>query len=95
MSYKLVKFEKDYADEFDVFGMRLMSNKELVEYLLTAEKATYPKEMYFGTNEYIDFHNFEALTDSLTVEHLSDEAAQVIQDKIGDDFGWFPEFEDY
>jgi len=95
MSYKLVKFQKDYADEFDVFGMRLMSNEEYKEYLLSAKNVSYPKEMYFGTNEFVDFFNFEDLKNSLTVEHLSDEAAQVIQDKIGDDFGWFPEFEGY
>jgi hypothetical protein len=95
MSHKLVKFQKGYADEFDVYGMRLMTGKELAEYLLAAKNATYPKEMYFGTNEYVKFQNFEDVKGTLEINYISSDAAQVIQDTIGDNFGWFPEFEDY
>jgi len=92
---KLIKFEKDYADEFDVVGYRVMTNTELKQYLLAAEKASYPKEMYFGTNEAVEFHSFDDFVNSLEIVDMSAEAAQVISDKVGDDFGWFPEFKGY
>lgn len=95
MSNVLVKFQKNYADEFDVYGMRLMTNKELSEYLLAAEKATYPVDRSFGGNDRLEFNSFDDFIDTLEVRPLSDGVAQVIQDNIGDEWGWFPDFGDY
>jgi len=95
MSFKLVKFQADYADEFDVYGMRLMTSKEYAEFLDEAKKDTYPKELYFGTNEQIVFNDFGDVERSLTVEDLSPTGEQVIRAAIGDEFGWFPYFGDY
>ena len=95
MSYLLIKFEKNYADEFDVYGTRIMTNTEWADYLNEAMKDTYPKEIYFGSNEQIEFDNYQDVVNSLTVELLSGEQAQTIQDKLGDEYGWFPHFGDY
>ena len=86
----LVKFQKDYADEFDVFGYRVMTNTELKEYLDKAEKANYPVEIGFGSNETLDFHDFNDLVDSLEITDISD-VYLVIKNVMGTSFGWFPE----
>lgn len=95
MSNILVKFQKDYADEFDVYGICIMSPKEWVDYLKEARNDSYPNEKYFGTNECIDFHDYQDVMNSFTVELLSDKEALFMRTILGDEFGWFPHFGDY
>ena len=92
MKYKLVTFKKDYADEFNVHGIVIMTLNDLSNYLAIAKQAKYPIEMGFGTNECLDFHDFSDLEASLQWRDISSETADQLNDLFGgDSFGWFPE----
>jgi len=97
MGYKLLKFRKNYADEFDVHGIKVMSDKEYDEFVTGIKKYFdnhEVSEMYFGSNEYLDFTSLEDVERCLTVVDISD-VHSAIRNILGDSFGWFPEFDEY
>ena len=93
MSYKLVVFQKNYADEFDVYGFTIMDAKEFNDFQLDVNTSEYPVEKYFGTNEYIEFNDVEEVFESLSITDISGEQEDFIESRFGESFGWFPEFE--
>jgi len=92
VTYKLVTFKKDYADEFDVFGITIMTTNQLSNFLAEAkEYKGYPVEMCFGTNECLDFQSFDDLFDSLEFSSMSAEMVDTLEALFdGNTFGWFP-----
>ena len=83
MTHVLVKFNKDWADEFDVDGFAVMSNNAWLE---LAPKIAAQKSFYFGTNEGWDSDELcedETLLDSCIVTEISENEATMITKLFG------------
>jgi hypothetical protein len=83
----LVKANVNYADEFDMEEFTTMSvgsYKELVDGLEGYEEEI---EWYFGSNESLSFDNGEDLLSCFTVEKISDEQSDMLDELFGGSFG--------
>jgi len=92
----LIKFEKDWADEFDVYGIQVLSDEEWKELQEAIKKIKYPLEMYFGTNEGLIFESAAETLNELKAVEISDDEMAVFKKYFGNewsksiDFGWSP-----
>lgn len=82
MSKILIKFQADYADEFDVYGFTIQDQSWWDKHLQEVagrldEEGTI--ERYFGTNECVEFHSLEQYTASFTVTPITDDEFQVFK----------------
>jgi hypothetical protein len=73
---KLIKFQEDYSDEFDVYGFVVLTYRQWEQYQEMFKCLELPKEYYFGTNEMIIFSSPEEIMSSLKVSDMT------IQDEI-------------
>lgn len=94
---KLVKFQADYADEFDVYGFKVVTDIEWEQIQEAIKRISYPREYGFGTNEEIQFESASEFMGALKVVDLSDDEVEVLSRcfpktwKDGDiEFGWNP-----
>lgn len=90
--YKLVKFKKDYADEFNVCGISLYTEEDLdktLTYLKDNFDKLNDKEYYFGTNECLEFSNYDEITQSIVISDISEETYKELKNILSDDFGTF------
>jgi len=79
----LVTFSDDYADEFDVNGMKLFTNEEWDAYCKFArEKVVWGQGLYFGTNEGIEYDSAEDYLRCFDAKEISDEEAETIKKLI-------------
>ena len=99
-NYFLVKFEDNYADEFDVYGFRIMNEKELMKFTNDIRKLKkFPLEIYFGTNEALIFESQkDCMAGFKMLPITKDEMSSLKKlfpnaEKWG--YGFFPSFEDY
>ena len=71
--YLLVKFSRDYADEFDVKSVNVINSTRFKEYCSVINEAIKLDNfsIYFGTNEAIEFSSNESIEDSCKIEELS------------------------
>lgn len=70
--YRLLQFRDNYADEFDVEGFWACREKECDEYFNAAKEAfERPQEMYFGTNEYIEYSSLAEFESSFTISEIT------------------------
>lgn len=91
----LVKFDKNWADEFDVYGFKLMTPEQYAELIDNVDKLTFS----FGTNEGWDEQgDFDA--SDFTAKELTalDESALILlfpELKYGSSgcYGHFPDWE--
>ena len=92
----LVRYEANYADEFDIYGFKFMSEEgwdELKETIEKLFKYTKTFEYYFGTNEYIEYEDSEAILDDLKAEQIDPALAESMQWALSmpsDEYGFFP-----
>ena len=92
----LLKFTKDYADEFDVHGFNIVSDESWEHYQKEFEVVKFPVKMYFGTNEGIVFEDINDITSSIEAEVITDEEEQLLRklfnfgDREWAEFGWTP-----
>lgn len=93
---KLVKFDKNWADECDVYGFRVMSDDSWNELRTLIENST-SFEMYFGTNEgWGDGYGDDAASDlleDLKAVDITVEQAETIIGLFGASYGVFPDAE--
>lgn len=88
----LIKTSFDYADEFNVVGYDIITekqfeeDKELVHEVLSRRGEV---ECYFGTNEYIPITSPEDFYSQLNVKTISEEDAEVIKQHLGTSYGTF------
>jgi len=92
--YYLIKFQSDYADEFDVYGFQIMNEKDYKRFQNTLKE--YEKylninenslEYYFGTNESITWESFDDLIKSITISGISAEKTDFLIEQFGDSWG--------
>jgi len=67
----LVKFEADYADEFDVYGFQIMDKDKWLKYKAKLMDHEGTIEIYFGTNEAIVAESGEEFLYNYTVIGIS------------------------
>lgn len=91
----LVKYDGNYADEFDVYFHLVMSEQELEEAKGLIQKVGWrEEEFYFGTNEYIDVSSRELLEALNHAVEITPEQHQVLIDlgvnriSFGDGLNW-------
>lgn len=93
MKFYILKFSKDYSDEFDVYGVSLYTEDELAVRLARVEKlfdggnVDSRTEFYFGTNEYLTFHDFMDFQDSYDAVEVSETFATEFEATVGKSFG--------
>jgi hypothetical protein len=92
----LVKFQMDWADEHDVYGIRIMGDDEWKRFQEVLDCVPYPQEMYFGTNEELNFKNKAQVLNAFEISTLTDEEVAVFKKFFGKpysdgvEFGWDP-----
>lgn len=94
MTNVLLKFRKDWADELDCYGTKIMPKPQW-ESLKTAIESVSREAVsyYFGTNEGWDDPIGSYLQD-ITVKEIDNNTTMVLIATIGAEFGNFPYLED-
>ena len=70
--YRLLQFTDDYADEFDIAGFWVCREKQSNEYFEKAKVAfEFPRELYFGTNESIEYSSAEEFESNFTISEIT------------------------
>lgn len=93
----LIKWNKDWSDEFSLTGFTVLSEKLWKGFQRALELISYPQEMYFGTNEFYDFCDKEEIMRGITtVENLSNQDIKKLENIFSKsynnriEFGWTP-----
>lgn len=82
MSKVLIRFKGNWADEMDLFGFEVMEEEVWEAHLKRIRQFLEdggPYERSVGTNEYIDYPNYEAYNRHFTVIKLTDAEMEVIE----------------
>lgn len=90
MSFLLIKFEADYADEFDVSGIMLQTSSWYEQHMKNAQELfnkRSSREVYFGTNEAVQYEGFDSYKRAFTVTELTHEEYSLFLHRIGPYFG--------
>lgn len=85
----LVKFEGNWADEIDLEGGMIWDAAEFKENmkLLKASK-DWPKSLYVGTNEDIEYSSFSRVLSDLSWKPITDAEEAIIIRLIGTEYGF-------
>lgn len=88
MKYVLLKTNWDYADEFNVYGIEIMPEREWLDILKKTKEffeANPGKtvEAYFGTNEKIIYHSFKHWNDGIEVHEISESELETFKKFFG------------
>lgn len=89
-----IYYSDNWADEMDISGSRVMSEKEYEEYIARAKYAFEVNgtvDFGIGSNESIEFESFEVFEQTLTVHEITEEDMKILVRFGLDDFGHFPE----
>lgn len=93
----LVKWDLNWADEFDMTGFFILSDENYAEMDTAIDNLNYPVEMSFGTNEEYLFESANELRAGISTEQLTDSEAVKFKRLFGDSFysddygfGWTP-----
>lgn len=93
MKYYLLNFTDNYADEFDVYGFKVLTEEEYLKQKESSEKAFELRleaaknskygpndcvEIGFGTNESVEFYSFENYMDSIKVMEINEDEYNVL-----------------
>ncbi len=91
-----IKFDSNYADEFDVEGFMIVANDVWERYVnsLTDEDFGEHNEFYFGTNESLSFDDKAYYLSSFETKEVSDDELVVIKKFFGLKSGFIPLNED-
>jgi len=76
--FYLVRFTEDYADEFDVSGMKVYTEEEFKVFtdglkLIEKREDDREIEIYFGTNEYLYFYTKYDFLGIFKAEEISEQ----------------------
>lgn len=84
MNYVLVKFNFDYADEFDLNGFYVTTSEEFtsdMEYLKINFKPNIEK--YFGTNESIIIESIKEIENAYSITSITEEEYNTLKKLFG------------
>lgn len=80
----LVKFDCNWADEFDVSAFRIVDDMDAVQAIIAGAAEGY----WFGTNE--GWEAGEITEDDFEIVEITDEEAEVLVKLFGSSYGNFP-----
>lgn len=86
----LVKYEDNWADEMDIYGCAIMSEKDVDAYFKAFRKVDASYSWYIGTNEEINFYSYEDFKHKFEIKEISPEEAKVLSKFGFERFGLFP-----
>ena len=93
--YYLVKYDGNYADEFDVYFHIVMTEEDLSNIKNAVSKTHWEnKEFYFGTNEWITLSTEEVMEFLSNAIEITEEQFKVLLDldlhciSFGDGLNW-------
>lgn len=84
MSKVFVRFQDNYADEFDLSGWHILEESHwnsVVQAINRHEK--WPVEYYFGTNEAMEWSSSKDMLRSYTVKPIDEDDVQVLARLFG------------
>lgn len=94
MSKILVKYSDNYADEFNVKGFAIMSEKDFKKGMELAKKGFEEDKDFmtfvFGSNEYIEYEDFEEFENAFCCEKISENELITLEKYFGVKYGLFP-----
>lgn len=81
---KLVKFSRDWADEFEAEGFGILSDEEWEEFVkVVKENPNAETSFWFGTNEGWEYETIESFYDCYDEENLQNMEKSVLQKFFG------------
>ena len=92
-----IKYQDNWADEMNVIGGAIMTEIAYADYISDARKAFEKRPIIdfpVGSNEWIEYSNFDEFIRTLTVYTISEQEEQVLRRFLTngwDSFGQFPE----
>lgn len=93
----LVKYDSNWADEMDINGFKVLTDKQWEKYQRDFKKH-FKEECYtyyVGTNEEIEYSDFEEFRNNFNVSEITDEEAAVLKKLFANlstnGYGFFPE----
>lgn len=90
-NYIFLSFSKNYADEFDTNGFRIVSFKRWDEYRKALRGHEDSFELYFGSNQYLEFNSGQDLLNKVKAVPISNSEKLTFEKTTGLSFGWFPD----
>lgn len=90
-----IQFNDNWADEMDVRGGKIMTEKEYKEYITAALKAFEVNDyidFWIGTNESIVYRNFTDFINTLTIYSITEKEEEVLKRLNLENYGIFPDY---
>ncbi len=92
--YLLVKFDGNYADEFDMEGFTVFSLSEWYWHCWKIlGDATFPQECYFGTNEFFEFESAEDYLRNFSLKLITKAEAETLYKLFNGHYGEIPDLD--
>ncbi len=94
---KIIVFDSNYADEFDVTGFRIVTDEEAVKYINSIAEAFKRTdeniEWYFGSNEYVEFESEDEILNCITIKDITSDEFKFLKSlfNLSDEFGHIPD----
>lgn len=91
MTHYVAKFCADYADEFNVYGIRLFTEESFDRFMDQVQQMSFDgREFYFGTNEFVEFSSSEEYLNAIDLEKVTEEEYELFKRVFGGStFGHF------
>lgn len=87
----LIKWEEDWADEFDMVGFIILEKEVFDNLINRINSAVYPFEAYFGTNEAYTFEEPQDVISKMQVKTITDGDSTELERIFGStNMGWTP-----
>lgn len=88
----LIKFDANWADEFDVYGFTIVNYEKYQEILKWIQERGKDRiNCYFGTNEGWDDETLEQFSRHYSYHVIDPEEAKIVQRLFGNKFGVCPD----
>lgn len=88
MDKVIVKFEGNWADEMDISGFEIFDRSQWDIFSQKILDYTHELHLCIGTNEHLEYETTEEFMDNITVESLTRDEYNVINNKVGVRFGF-------
>lgn len=91
---KLVKYEDNWADEMDIYGFHVLSDKTCEKFVAFIKRGSEIPDFSFnigvGSNEDIEYSSVDELLAAFKITDISDEEAAAITKNFKVPYGQFP-----
>ncbi len=89
----LIKYHDNYADEFDLQGFAIRDAESWNQHVERMKNAAWPQARWFGTNEGVEFDEFDHYINRFTVKEITEEQANFLIKNFGFCYGHFLELD--